>query len=90
MTKPFVMYHQMVYSVLALAGWYAIALMSLCYCDPQLRRLTSLFPLIFGVTLLLGQFHEPRQFDAFIPVVVAILLSASKRRLELEIASHRC
>ena len=90
MTKPFVMYHQMSYSVLALAGWYAIGLMSLRYSDPRLRRLSLLFPLIFGVTFLFGQFHEPRQFDAFIPVVVALLLSASKRKLELELALHRC
>jgi hypothetical protein len=42
-------------------------------CDARLRRLTLLFPLLLGVTFLFGQFHEARQFAAFIPVLVALL-----------------
>jgi hypothetical protein len=84
MTKPFIKQKQVAGCVLALGGWYGLGLMSLRYCDRRLKRLTLLFPLLFGVTFLFGQLHEARQFDAFIPVVIATILSASKRRLELE------
>jgi len=36
------------------------------------------------VTFLFGQLHEPRQFNAFIPVLIAILLSAFRRKLDLK------
>lgn len=67
MTKPFLLPHEMAYSVLVLGGWYALGLMSLPACDQRLRRLVLLFLMLFGVTFLFGQFHEPRQFNAFIP-----------------------
>jgi hypothetical protein len=87
MALPFLVRGQMAYCVLALAGWYAAGLMSARYCDPRLKRLILLFPLVFAVTFLFGQLHEPRQFDAFIPVVVAMILSASRRKFELEICA---
>jgi len=83
MVKPWLNTHEMVYTPLALAGWYALALMSLRYCDARLRRLTLLFPLLFGVTFLVGQMQEPRQFSALIPVLVAVFVTATKRKLEL-------
>jgi hypothetical protein len=86
MTKMFLYPRQMGYSVLALAGWYVLALMSLRDCDPHLRRLTLLFPLLFGVTFCFGLFHEPRQFNAFIPVLIALLLSRSARKSAAETA----
>jgi hypothetical protein len=84
MTKPFLLPHEMAYSLLALGGWYALGLMSLPACDKRLRRLLVLFPMLFGVTFLFGQFHEPRQFNAFIPVLIAVLLSAYRRMVDLE------
>jgi hypothetical protein len=84
MVKPFEIPHEMAYSVLALGGWYVLGLMSLADCDRRSRRLAWLFPLLFGVTLLFGQFHEPRQFDAFIPVLIAMLLNWTARRLKAE------
>ena len=71
----------MVYAILALTGWYAIAGMSLPDCEVRLRRFFLLFPLIFAVTFMFGQFTEARQFDAFIPVLIATTLSATRRRL---------
>lgn len=85
MSKPFVLRKEMAFSVFTIAGWYAVGFMSLRYCDPRVKRMTILFPLLFAVNFLFGQFNEPRLFDAFIPVLVAIILSASKRKVELEI-----
>ncbi len=84
MVKPFLFHHEMSSTLLALVGWYLIGWMSLSYCDPRLKRLILLFPLVFLVTILFGQLHEPRQFDAFIPIVVAAIVSASTRRLYAE------
>lgn len=86
MVKPFVIPHEMAYSLLALAGWYALGLMSLRDCDPRLQRLALLFPMLFGVTFCFGLFHEPRQFDAFIPVLIGLLLDRSRRRSPLSAA----
>jgi hypothetical protein len=82
LVKPFYFLHQMATPILALGGWYAIGLMSLRYCDARLKRMLLLFPLLVTVTYLFGQFHEARQFDAFIPVLVAVILTSSKRRFE--------
>ena len=81
LTEPFILRTNIVYSVLALAGLYAVALMSLRDCEARLRRFFLLFPLIFAVTFMFGQFTEARQFDAFIPVLVATILSATRRTL---------
>lgn len=85
MTKPFLLHTDMAYCLLALAGWYVIALMSISYCGRRLKRLILYFPLLFAVTFLFGQFQEARQFDAFIPVLVALILTACRRKLEAEI-----
>lgn len=87
MTKPFLLPREMAYSLLALGGWYALGLMSLTAYDKRLRRLLILFPMLFGVTFLVGQFHEPRQFNAFIPVLIAVLLSATRQMAAQERAS---
>jgi hypothetical protein len=84
MTKPFLLPVDMAISIVALGGWYVLGFMSLPACDKRLRRLVILFPMLFGITFLFGQFHEPRQFDAFIPVLIAVLLCNVKRMLALE------
>ncbi len=40
--------------------------------------------MVFGTTLVFGQFHELRQFDALIPVVVALILSYLVRGAHME------
>ena len=84
MTKPFLLPVDMVSSLAALGGWYVLGLMCLPGCDKRLRRLVILFPMLFVVTFFFGQFHEPRQFNAFIPVLIAVLLSAVRRMFALE------
>lgn len=78
--SPFMFSREMAFSLLTLP-WYAYVLMCLRDCEPRLKRLLLLFPLLFAVTFLFGQFFEPRQFDAFIPVAVAVVLSGTERRL---------
>jgi hypothetical protein len=43
-----------------------------------------LFPMLLGVDLLVGMVNEPRMFNAFIPVLVAVLLTALQRMVILE------
>ena len=44
---------------------------------------SDLLPMLFGVTFLFGQFHESRQFNALIQVLIPVLLSAFRRMLDL-------
>ncbi len=85
MTAQYVRRKEMTDTLLALPVWYATGLMCMRFCNPRLKRMTLLFPLVFAVTFLFGEFHEPRQFDAFIPVLVAIILSAARNKFEFEI-----
>jgi len=81
LTEPFILRSRLAYSILALAGSYAVAAMCLRDCEARLRRLFLLFPLVLAVTFLFGQFIEARQFDALIPVLVGAILSATRRQL---------
>jgi hypothetical protein len=54
MTKPFIFYREMSYSLLALGGWFVLGLISLPACDERLRRLLLLFPMLLIVTFLFG------------------------------------
>lgn len=78
MVKMFYYKQFIIYSLVALAPWYLLGLMSLPRADSRLRRLLILFPLVWLVTLAFGQFHEARQFNAFVPVLVVVLLTAAR------------
>jgi len=69
-------------STLALAFWWIAAGASWPNVDPFLRRAAILLPMLLAVTFLFGQFHEPRQFDAMIPVVIAFIVSFANDRIE--------
>jgi hypothetical protein len=84
MTKPFLLPAQMMFSLMALGAWYLLGLMSLHACDKRLRRLLILFPMLLSVALLVGLFYEARLFNAFIPVLVVVLLSGVRRMFEEE------
>lgn len=62
-------------SAASLFFWWTAAAASWRYGDAFLKRATLLFPMLLAVTYLFGQFQEPRQFDAFIPVVIGFILS---------------
>jgi hypothetical protein len=88
MTRQFVYRSEMSQTLLALPCVYALALMSMGSCSPRLKRMVLLFPLVFAITFMFGEFHEPRQFDAFIPVLVAMILSAARAKFEFEIRAR--
>lgn len=62
-------------SAASLFFWWIAAATSWRYADDFLKRAALLFPMLLAVTYLFGQFQEPRQFDAFIPVVIGFILS---------------
>ena len=54
--------------------WMGAGLFGYRHAPRRLRRALILLPLLVITTFLYGQFHEVRQFDAFIPVIVALIL----------------
>ena len=54
--------------------WMGVALFGYRRAPQRLRRALILLPLLAITTFVYGQFHEVRQFDAFIPVIVALIL----------------
>ncbi len=61
-------------SLLSLLFWYVIGLLGIKYAPNELRRCVLVLPVLVLITLFAGQFNEPRQFDCFIPIVVALIL----------------
>ena len=61
-------------SIAPLIFWYALALPGLRPARPDLRRCLIVLPCLLAMTLLVGQLNESRQFDAFIPIAVALIL----------------
>jgi len=58
------------------AMWTAVAVLGYRHAPPGLRRAVVLLPMLVATTFAFGQFQEVRQFDAFIPVLVALILCA--------------
>jgi hypothetical protein len=54
--------------------WLIIAALGWPRVTPLLRRCVWLLPMIAIEVVLVGQLNEPRQFDAFLPVLVAMLM----------------
>jgi hypothetical protein len=71
-------------SAACLVPWYLVAASGLRSASADLRRATVLFPLLCGVTFLVGQINEARMFDAFIPVALVLVLCAVKQLLRDE------
>jgi len=68
-------------SALALLFWWVAAVASWSNVEPFLRRTAILLPMLLAVTFLFGQFHEPRQFDAMIPIVIGFTVSFANDRI---------
>jgi hypothetical protein len=59
----------------ALMLWFVLAIVAGApAASPQLRWTIVLLPVLWGMTLLVGQINEARQFVAFVPVATALLL----------------
>lgn len=80
-------------AVMGLAGWtalqiavYALGALALPRVSPALRRSAVLVPLLVAEVLLVGQINEPRWFDCYLPLLIAILLqgiSSGPREVEV-------
>ena len=68
-------------SALALVFWWVAAAVAWPNVDPFIRRTAILLPMLVMVTFLFGQFHEPRQFDAMIPALIAFAVSVASTRI---------
>ncbi len=55
--------------------WYVLAAFGLPHAPPALRRSLIILPCLLVMTFFVGQFNESRQFDAFIPVAVMLMVS---------------
>ena len=54
--------------------WYAIAALGWRSAPPALRRSLVVLPCLLVMTFLVGQLHEARQFDAFLPIAVCLIV----------------
>ena len=63
------------------AIWTGVAILGYRHAPPALRRAVILLPMLVATTFVFGQFHEVRQFDAFVPVLVALILCALPARV---------
>jgi hypothetical protein len=74
LANPYTATRLVVESAAILVPWWAAGLCGFPAAGTFIRRATALLPLLILVTWFFGQFHEPRQFDAFIPVAIALIL----------------
>jgi hypothetical protein len=70
---------ELVKSLLTLAFWFICAAIGFRTANRFLRLSGILLPELIVVTFVAGRFVESRQFDAFIPVAVALMLSYAKQ-----------
>lgn len=71
----------LVYNLGPLLLWYGLAATGWRHAPPFLRRCTLILPCLLVMTTLVGQFNEARQFDAFIPVAMALMLCSLGARI---------
>jgi hypothetical protein len=57
-----------------LVVWFGTALAALPFAPPFLRKAAIVLPMLVAVTLLVGQMNEARQFLAFVPVAIALVV----------------
>ncbi len=61
-------------NLLNLIFWYMIAILGIKVAPKELKRSIILFPFLLITTFLVGQFNEIRHFEAFIPIVIGLIL----------------
>ncbi len=77
------------FRTLALMLWFGVSLFGLRYAPPFLRTATLLFPMLVATTLVFGQINEARQFIAFAPVSVALMMCLVRGRSDLRLPGLR-
>ena len=73
---------ELVKSLLTLAFWFICAAIGFRTANRFLRLTGILLPELIAVTFVAGRFVESRQFDAFIPVAVALMLSTANEHAQ--------
>jgi hypothetical protein len=73
---------ELVKSFLTLAFWFICAAVGFRSADRFVRRAVILLPGLVAATFVAGRFVEARQFDAFIPVAIALILSHIGRQAD--------
>jgi hypothetical protein len=71
-------YPMLLWKTLLLFAWFGVSALGLVGAPSFLRKATVLLPLLIGVTFVFGQLNEARQFAAFVPVAVALIMSLTK------------
>jgi hypothetical protein len=70
---------ELIKSFMSLVFWWSCAAIGFRSAGRFVRRAAILLPALIAVTVLAGRFVEARQFDAFIPVAIALILSHLNR-----------
>jgi hypothetical protein len=65
--------HELLINLGPLLLWFAVAALAWPRAPAALRWCVLLLPCLLVMTFLVGQLHEARQFDAFIPVAAAFM-----------------
>jgi hypothetical protein len=66
--------YTLINSFVTISVWYIFSLFGLKYAPQKLKKCVLLFPLLIIMTLFVGQLNELRQFDAYIPVAIALIM----------------
>lgn len=66
------------WKTLLLFVWFGVSALGLVGAPTFLRRASVLLPLLVGITFIFGQLNEARQFAAFVPVALALMMSLVK------------
>ena len=70
---------ELIKSLMSLVFWWCCAAIGFRSAGRFVRRAAILLPALIAVTFPAGRFVEARQFDAFIPVAIALILSHLNR-----------
>jgi hypothetical protein len=68
-------------SAATLFFWWICGAIGFRYSDQFVRRTTVLLPGLVAATFVAGHFNEARQFDAYIPVAIALILAYVRKEL---------
>ena len=76
------------WKTLILFAWFGVSALGLVDAPSFLRKATVLLPLLIGITLVFGQLNEARQFAAFVPVALALIMCLTKGQNQCRHQGH--
>ena len=81
--------HILVNSFITISVWYIFSLFGIKYAPQKLKKCVLLFPMLTIMTLFVGQLNELRQFDAYIPVAIALIMCLVEA-LNINTSGYNC